>query len=524
MTAYDSVRYPSLPFQQTHPARLAGVARLFGVAAASPARCRVLELGCGDGDNLLPMAAAYPASEFVGLDLAPTAVEKGRRTAEALGLRNVELRAADIREAGDGLGEFDYVVAHGVFSWVPDDVRDALLGLCRRVLSPTGVAYVSYNALPGCHVRRVFWDVMRFHTHGITDDPPLKMRQARAVLHFLAEGISPKSPLGEYMKQEARHVARERHEAVLFHDDLADVNTPFYFHEFAARAAGHGLQFLAEADLSDMEDGGFPPEVAARLADLAAVSVVHQEQYRDFLQMRRFRQTLLVRDDVTVERPAAAGRVPGLAVAFETRPDGGAEADLSPGAAVRFRGQSGAAVTVDHPFAKAALAALARAWPHPLPFETVLTRAAALLGGGPSADDRRVAAEVLLAGLTAGVLLGFVDPPATAADPGVFPRLSAFARHQLDAGGVVLTNGLHLPVKIDDAVTRRLLWLMDGTRDRQAVVADLVRWAEGEAGDAAFDAASVWAHFTREIDAGFAKAAELALLVPHATPTAGPTM
>jgi len=516
-TSYDTVLYPSHPFQQTHPARTAAVARLHGVPAASPAACRVLELGAGNGANLIPLAAAYPGSEFVGVDLAPTPVARGNAAIAALGLTNARLHAADIRAVGDELGTFDFVIAHGVFSWVPEEVRHALLETCRRVLAPAGVAYVSYNAYPGCHIRRMFWDVVKFHTAAITD-PQQKIQQARAVLHFMAEGTTAKGVLGHYVREEAKHVAFERHEAVLYHDDLAGVNQPYYFHEFAALAGRHGLQFLAEADFSDMENDVFPPAVADRLRQLGEMNIVLQEQYRDFLQVRRFRQTLLVRKEAEVRRPPTPDRVRDLAAAVETRPDESSP-DLGAGVAVTFKVKSGAAVTVDHPAAKAALLALTRRWPHPLSFPDLLREAATLLGRAEadlSDRDRQVAAEVLLAAFEAGVLLFFADPPRTAAAPGDRPRLWPVARHQIEAGERVLTNLLHLPVKIEDPLTRQLLWAMDGTRDRAAIVDELTAWAAAEqAKDPAAPQPSpeaLRADFVGRIDDGFAKAAELALL------------
>src|SRR4051794_15066241 len=137
-TPYDDVPYPSVPFPQTHPDRLATLATLFGMRTAPVEQCRVLELGCGDGANLIPMALVMPESHFLGLDLAGAPIGRGRETIEALGLRNVELRQEDLRAFAtnvDGEQEpFDFIVAHGVYSWVPEDVREALLSIYQRWL------------------------------------------------------------------------------------------------------------------------------------------------------------------------------------------------------------------------------------------------------------------------------------------------------------------------------------------------------------------------------------------------------
>ena len=94
-TPYDRVPYPGLPFAQTHPDRLATLAILFGLAPAPVTGCRVLELGCGDGGNLIPMAFEQPGSEFLGIDLARSGIEQGRRAIESLGLPNIRLEQAD---------------------------------------------------------------------------------------------------------------------------------------------------------------------------------------------------------------------------------------------------------------------------------------------------------------------------------------------------------------------------------------------------------------------------------------------
>ena len=145
---------------QTHPDRLATVARLFGLAAAAPGACRVLELGCGDGGNLIPMALQLPRSEFTGIDLAGDAIHEGHVVVSALGLQNITLRQLDLMEAGPDLGEFDYIIAHGLYSWVPSEVRERLLRICRVNLAPSGVAYVSYNTYPGFHRREMFREMM----------------------------------------------------------------------------------------------------------------------------------------------------------------------------------------------------------------------------------------------------------------------------------------------------------------------------------------------------------------------------
>src|SRR5262245_25562560 len=140
---YDRLLYPGSPHYQTHPGRLATLALLHGMDPAPPAHCRVLEVGCGDGGNLIPLAYQYPDSCFLGIDLSTRAIENGLATVAALGLRNIELRALDLTEVTPDLGQFDYAIAHGIYSWTPPPVRSYMLSIFRGNLAPQGVAFVS---------------------------------------------------------------------------------------------------------------------------------------------------------------------------------------------------------------------------------------------------------------------------------------------------------------------------------------------------------------------------------------------
>ena len=201
ISTYDRVPYVSRPFRQTHPGHLAAVARLHGVPAAGPAAARVLEIGCAGGGNLLPMAERWPGARFVGVDASARQIGDARRDADGLGLTNVEFVAADVAawDPGDA-GPFDYVLCHGVYSWVSEGVRTAILARLRNSLGPAGVGYVSYNTLPGWHVRRALRDVMRFRARGY-DDPAEQLEQAKRVVSFLVGAGDAKRDLGRALRR-----------------------------------------------------------------------------------------------------------------------------------------------------------------------------------------------------------------------------------------------------------------------------------------------------------------------------------
>ena len=257
---YDAIPYPGQPFAQTHPDRLATLAALFGLEAAPPASCRLLEIGCGDGGNLLPMALGLPEASFVGFDASPAAIARARDGAAEAGLRNVRFEDVAIEDFDVEPGAFDYVVAHGVFSWVPAPVREQLLALCRRALADRGIAYVSYNALPGARVPQTLRELLELHLDGI-DDAAERIAGARRLLALLSGDNEQATVLGP----EAASLLG-RSDALLFHDALSPVNDAFFFHEFAALAAGHRLQYLAEANVIEMQDAFVPRGPPARAA------------------------------------------------------------------------------------------------------------------------------------------------------------------------------------------------------------------------------------------------------------------
>src|SRR5207245_4031832 len=136
--------------------------------------------------NLIPMAVALPHSRFLGVDLAASAIERGQILIRALNLTNIDLKQLDLMEIDDSLGEFDYIIAHGVYSWVPPQVREQILKICKSHLALNGVAFVSYNAYPGGHLRETIRDMMQFHTRGITNIKE-RLGRARELLQFLVE-------------------------------------------------------------------------------------------------------------------------------------------------------------------------------------------------------------------------------------------------------------------------------------------------------------------------------------------------
>ena len=310
-TTYDELPYINKAFPQTHPDRLATLARLFGLEPPDLGTCRVLELGCASGDNLIPMALELPNARFVGIDLSARQIDEGQRQVRALGLANIELRRFNIADVDASWGKFDYIVSHGIYSWVPAPVRQKLLAICRDNLAANGVAYVSYNTLPGWRMRGMIRDMMIYHAMSFPG-AVAKVRQARGLIDFLAQSAPTNSPYGMTLRQEVDAIKNEP-DAYLFHEHLEEVNEPFYFYQFAEAAAAHGLDYLAEADLNEMLVSSLPPKVAETLRRIATDNI-RMEQYMDFVRNRMFRQTLLVYRGAAIRRNLDGRALKGLLV------------------------------------------------------------------------------------------------------------------------------------------------------------------------------------------------------------------
>lgn len=468
--AYDAVDYPTAVIAETHPGHLHAVGRMYGVNAAPVERCRMLEVGCGDGWNLIACAMGLPNATFVGVDLSGKAIARGKAAIAELGLTNVTLHATDLATWEPPAEPFDYALAHGFYSWVPPAVRDALFSLYKRVLAPTGIGYVSYNTFPGGHVRRMFWEMLKYHAR--SDDPTTKIREAQEMAEFLREGQPAKPDArSEMLKLEIEDLRDKRTAAVLYHDDLAEINDPVYFHEFVAHAARFGLRFVAEAEPHTMEARSVSQPSSDILVGMAARDVLRKEQYLDFIKMRRFRMTLLSPDGGEPRNEPDAAQIGLLAISSKAKADP-SPVDLSTGVPVTFTAGDAVGRT-DKPACKAALASLAEIWPRRLPFADLLLRIEAKLGKPVSPEEATSVADLLCAAWRIGLCQIHGHVPTYESKVSERPKACPFARLQVRSG-TMATSRNHALMKFDDAPSRRLIELLDGTRTREQIADGMV--------------------------------------------------
>lgn len=468
---YDAFAYPGFSYPNTHPDRLATMAILHGLSPAPVEHCRLLEIACGEGANLIPIAYAIPAGEFVGFDLARLPVERAQARICDLGLTNVRIFQGDVLEAGPDLGRFDYIVAHGLYSWAPAPVRDRLLGLCSELLAPEGIAFVSYNALPGSYLRRMLRDAMLFGTQGV-EDAELSVTAGLEFLHTIAagrpEGDAYRVLLEDQLRRLGSHSA-----AGTFHDELSPEFYPLHFSDFVEHARKHGLEYLCDAEVPPPSDSCYRADLQQAIHAVSGGDVIKQEQALDFFRMRSYRETLLCRSDRQIRRGFSPESFESLSLASQAAPHAAEEA----GARI-FELPGGARMETSDPAVIWLLEQLGQRWPHSLSFRDLKPL---LAGLGLNLDSAGTLLLVRLVISRMMALRAWTPPLAEAIS--ARPRASASARREA-RDSLTATTLLHLTLKLDDAKVRALLMLLDGTRSRselaQTMLAQFPESSEAE--------------------------------------------
>ena len=481
--SYATIAYDARPNPVSHPDHLAAIARMFGLDVPGVDRARVLEVGCSDGANLLPVAATLRDVHCVGCDLAPNAIELARETTTALGLRNVEWLACDLRELPPDPQPFDYIVAHGVYSWVPAPVRDALFDLAARTLAPKGVLFLSYNVYPGGHTRRAVSEMMLQHTASLPTLPE-KLAAARQLAALLSDAGAMHRAADAGIRAELQQIGKAT-DSELAHDAMAVPNDYFYFREVAEHARHHGLAYLAEAAPQMMSGVGLSPNMRAYLARLGHVA---REQYNDYARLRRFRQSLFCRADAPSDSGLKPSRMNGLhATASMALLDAAREG--------RLPGEQDARAIPQRNL----LERLIAAEPGTVPVEALMASA-----GGARADSasQTNAEAMILEAWMSGFMQFRTVPLPVAKIAGARPEAFALARLQAKTREGV-TNLRHETIRLPDPFARTLLALLDGTRDRSQIVRTLA------SGSSPAETASI----ARRVDDTLASLAQFGLMM-----------
>ena len=472
--SYDAVPYTDRTFPLTHPSHLGAIGRFLGVPAADLERCRVLSIGCASGWNITAMAARLPEAVFVGIDYSSVQINAGLKRLTDLReagfpVDNVSLVCGDI---GDGLqssGPFDYVIAHGMYSWLDAETRHSMMTLIRDSLAPNGLAFVSFNTMPGWGVygtlRRTLSDMLGT----VTDKASLKIQQANALklLHFLAttEGTNAKDvPL----RNALRYVAHVVHGQVgaspefLAHEYLETHASASWFDDFAADADTHDLAHLIDAHTGSWMLGDFTAGVETAVHNLTGLGAASYEQLTDTLRMAVFRRAILIKAGTTWTNPPKWRGLETLWISHDyERLDAGS---------YRARGDASRTLTLKADSAlDRALAALV-AVPQGLPFRA-LAKAAK--------SNREELGPQLLGAVVRGAVTIRLCPAPFTYPPTETPTAHPFVL-ACQKIGLTPASARHEDTPLHDFVGT-LLQLCDGTRDVDALVSSLNEIGESPA-------------------------------------------
>jgi len=438
---YQSRQYPDMSHPLADPAVTAVAARLGGLACPPPARARILEIGCAAGHNLMPLARRWPDSRFTGIDFAPAAIANARRRAAACGLANVRFLDADLLhyhpEENEG---FDFIIAHGFFSWVPDEVKSALLDFCRRHLAPDGIATVSFNLESGWTNRQPVIAAVR----ALRDAHGWDEVTALSFLRDIVPAAGPQAAATRWLIDDMLAKGPD----ILAFDDFGPVNDPWPLDRFLAAIAGHGLVWLGEADPAENLPSALDDDARQGLAAFASDPLTLQLA-ADLVTGRTFRAGVLCRADAPVRQGFTSGMVLDFALrAGKTTPP------------------------PEHPAADLHRVLLAR--------EPLCLPAAELAAELPHLDPPQLA-RIVFEAVTRGFARPRIEPVKFSPAPPERPLLGPFrllcARERLP-----LVDAYHVPCSFPPA-HYQVLAAMDGSRSRS----ELAALARGQCPELDFD-------------------------------------
>lgn len=466
---YHQVNYPSYLHPQLHPDRLAAMAWVFGMQPAEPRYCRYLELGCGTAHSLLAFAADFPEARFTGIDFSQAMIDEGLAAATDLGIRNIDLKAADILDASfPQPGEtFDYIVMHGMLSWTPEPVRARMLQICRDHLSPNGVAYVSCNSLPGYLLPAILRDL----GHRVDRPVQCPADSERVVSEIRALPLDTLTPERRTLLEPALDNFCKADPTQVMFDELADINVPFRFGELCQLAADYGLRYVTEAGIDNWTARTLSPAAQNLLQQLADDPALRM-QYRDMLRLTRFHASIFCREESqhTPEFSPMQDRALRLWVSTRAFPLSKAPVIRDPSPET-FEAPDGAAVTLKEPLLKSVLYILHQRRPARLRVPELLRAACEATGVLDFESAKARFAELILPFWEAGLIDLFWHMPELAAEPTDAPLLSPFARSCAAVGSRTLPSLLGCACFLDSEEDRLLALALDGTKDRAALCA-----------------------------------------------------
>ena len=318
-TIYKELGYKSYPFPFTTPAYLEAYGTLVGLKPPTAKTARVLELGATYGGNIISQAAHNPEATFVGIELSQDQVEKGNKIIGDAKLDNVSLVQGDILNFDESMGTFDYIIAHGFYSWISDEMKDKLLDIISNHLADNGIAYVSYNTYPGWHTMEEVRQLMLFANRGHDESTHKeKVLRGKTVGSLVGAQILNYDNLKERNSKflSALRSVMQKDDYYVGHDHLEPHNNPCYLYQFNDHLKANNLAYVGDADLTLSMVRTYDESIADKLEQLAPNSQADQEQYLDFMLDTTFRKSIICKasaaKDISyaVSNPAEVNTIP----------------------------------------------------------------------------------------------------------------------------------------------------------------------------------------------------------------------
>ncbi len=468
--AYDRTPYAGQPFCLTHPSLLAAYGCLYGLFPPPPDNSRVLEMGCGDGSNIMPMAYEFPESEFLGIDLSPVQIGIGQRHVDSLGLMNIRLDARNIMDMSPGDGKFDYIIVHGVYSWVPDRVKDKILDICRTNLADQGIAYISYNVLPGWQFNKSMRDMMLYRSRHI-NTPKERVNATMELVNTMLEAGADSNRFHDVQLRWFGKTLQSFKDgsSYLLHEYMEANNDPFYFHQFANALEKKGLQYLCDADQANFELNGLPSDTAKKIEQLSE-NAIDIEQYLDFFKNTRFRHSLVCHEEIDARSEYSLERMKPLFAATDVVPVLDSP-DSQINEATAFRKPAGRQFSTQHAIAQTVLVKLSQIKPCTIDIHSLIQAVKNELPPeveDPAEQQAEKIGQVVHSLFFNGVVELLAAPRRCVLETRDRPIASSVARLLAPSGRV--TNLSHRSIVMDDDMANFVLVSLDGSRSRDGLI------------------------------------------------------
>jgi SAM-dependent methyltransferase len=466
--SYDSMPYTSYPFPYTRPEYLRSMALVFGLNPADVEKARVLEIGCASGMSLIPFAESNPKAHCVGIDISKVEIEHGKQIVSDLGLKNVDLQHFSISDITDDFGKFDYIICHGVYSWVDEAIRDKILAICKNNLNKNGLALISYNTFPGWNMVTTVRDMMKFHSSMFASDSE-RLVQAKALVSFIQENLSAThTPFAKFLSAEANHINSQQ-DSYVFHEYLAEENYPIYFYQFIDLIKAKKLNYVCDTNIASMFSGNLPPKAAEALSKVP--DIIRSEQYLDFIHNRRFRLSIVCHEEQQINYNINPDVLDSFYLSLNIKP-----AEDSSGK-FYLNNNKEIFITTDDQGLQAVLHAFAEMGNYPAKFSEIISLAAAKFDKLNIAAAQPQIKGELVKLLFSGHLTITATKPDYINAISKHPKISKLARYQAEKAGnnnLWVTNQKSEIYNID-VFEKHLLTYLDGKHAKKDLLSQLIK-------------------------------------------------